>query len=124
MTRCKMHKFSQLLTRPGWTMVVILTTLPKYLNNQKGQWHLSRAYDQTFSSGPRGEQSTMVMGEGRSPGIAHLIKLGEAAKIAKPRIHEIIGQTQTALGQWPALAKEFGVSAANIKLVSGLIGPL
>ena len=95
-----------------------------FLMNPEGEWHLSRAYDLTFSSGPGGEQSTMVMGEGRSPGIAHLIKLGEAAKIAKPRIHEIIGQTQTALGQWPALAKEFGVSAAYIKLVSGLIGPL
>jgi len=95
-----------------------------FLMNPEGEWHLSRAYDLTFSSGTGGEQSTLVMGEGRNPGITHLIKLGEAAKIAKPRIHEIIRQTQTALGQWPALAKEFGVSAANIKLVSGRIGPL
>jgi len=92
-----------------------------FLMNPKGQWRLSPAYDLTFSSGPGGEQSTMVMGEGRSTGIAHLIKLSEAAKIAKPRIHEIIAQTQAALAQWPALAKKFGVSSANIKLVSGVI---
>lgn len=90
-----------------------------FLMNPEGQWCLSRAYDLTFSSGPRGEQSTMVMGEGRSPSVAHLIKLGEAAKIAKPHISRIIEQTQTALGQWPALAKEQGVSPANIKLIAG-----
>lgn len=89
-----------------------------FLMNPEGQWRLSPAYDLTFSSGPGGEQSTMVMGEGRSPGITHLVQLGEAAKIARPRIHEIIEQTQTALGQWPALAKEFGVSPANIKLAT------
>lgn len=89
-----------------------------FLMNHEGQWQLSPAYDLTFSSGPGGEQSTTVMGEGRSPGIAQLIKLGEAAKIAKPRIHEIIGQTQAALSQWPALASQYGVSSANIKLVS------
>lgn len=89
-----------------------------FLMNPEGQWQPSPAYDLTFSSGPGGEQSTTVMGEGRSPGIAQLIKLGEAAKIAKPRIHEIIGQTQAALSQWPALARQHGVSSANIKLVS------
>ncbi|MDT8428418.1 MAG: type II toxin-antitoxin system HipA family toxin [Pseudomonadales bacterium] len=92
-----------------------------FLMGPEGQWHLSPAYDLTFSSGPQGEQSTMVMGEGRNPGIAHLIKLGEAAKIARPRISEIIEQTQTALAGWPVLAKEHGVSAANISLIAALI---
>ena len=95
-----------------------------FLMNPQGQWCLSRAYDLTFSSGPRGEQSTMVMGEGRNPGVAHLIALGEVVKIAKPRIREIIEQTQTALGQWPVLAKEHGVSAANIRLVAGHLNNL
>ncbi|MCF6344694.1 MAG: HipA domain-containing protein [Devosiaceae bacterium] len=93
-----------------------------FLMDEQGQWKLSPAYDLTFSSGPRGEQSTMVMGEGQNPKTEHLIKLGEEAKIDKDRIHEIIEQTQTSLAKWPELAKRHGVSAANIKLVGEKIG--
>jgi serine/threonine-protein kinase HipA len=92
-----------------------------YLMDEQGQWKLSPAYDLTFSSGPRGEQSTMVMGEGRNPQVEHLVKLGEEATIAKPRIDEIIEQTQNSLAKWPELAKNYGVSSANIKLISGKI---
>jgi serine/threonine-protein kinase HipA len=88
-----------------------------FLMNQKGEWKLSPAYDLTFLSGPRGEQSTMVVGEGRNPGVDHLVKLGQKAKIAKTRIAEIIDQTQTALANWEILAKEYGVSADNIRLI-------
>ncbi len=93
-----------------------------FLMDEQGQWKLSPAYDLTFSSGPRGEQSTMVMGEGQNPKTEHLIKLGEEAKIDKDRIHEIIEQTQTSLAKWPELAKRHGVSVANIKLVGEKIG--
>ena len=92
-----------------------------FLMDAQGRWRVSPAYDLTFSSGPGGEQSTMVMGEGSNPGVAQLIKLGEAAKIARPRISRIIEQTRTALDRWPALAREYGVSAASIKLVAGAI---
>lgn len=88
-----------------------------FLMNQKGEWKLSPAYDLTFSSGPRGEQSTMVMGEGRNPSLDHLTKLGHEAKLSKARIAEIIDQTQTALSSWKTLASEYGVSANNIRLI-------
>ena len=88
-----------------------------FLMDEQGQWKLSPAYDLTFSSGPRGEQSTMVMGEGRAPKTEHLMKLGIDAKIDKDRIHEIIEQTQESLAKWPELAKHHGVSTANIKLI-------
>ncbi|MES2677543.1 MAG: type II toxin-antitoxin system HipA family toxin [Pseudomonadota bacterium] len=88
-----------------------------FLMDEKGEWKLSPAYDLTFSSGPRGEQSTMVMGEGRNPGIDHLIKLGYETKLSKVRITEIIDQTQTALASWEVLANEYGVSANNIRLI-------
>jgi len=89
-----------------------------FLMDAKGEWKLSPAYDLTFSSGPRGEQSTMVMGEGRNPSIDHLIKLGHEAKLSKARITEIIDQTQTALASLEVLASEYGVSANNIRLIS------
>lgn len=92
-----------------------------FLMDEKGEWKLSPAYDLTFSSGPRGEQSTMVMGEGRNPGVDHLIKLGHEAKLSKARIAEIIDQTQTALASWEVLAIKYGVSANNIRLISKYI---
>lgn len=88
-----------------------------FLMDEKGEWKLSPAYDLTFSSGPRGEQSTMVMGEGQSPTVNHLIKLGLEGGFKKSKISEIIDQTKQALSQWENLAKNYGVSKTNIRLI-------
>ncbi|UTA68489.1 type II toxin-antitoxin system HipA family toxin [Emticicia sp. 21SJ11W-3] len=88
-----------------------------FLMDKTGQWQLSPAYDLTFSSGPRGEQSTMVMGEGKNPKEQHLIKLGLEAKLSKQLIDGIIDQTKYALGQWRQLAKKYGVSPEKITLI-------
>jgi serine/threonine-protein kinase HipA len=95
-----------------------------FLMDAKGEWKLSPAYDLTFSSGPRGEQSTMVMGEGRNPNIDHLIKLGNEAKLSKTRINEIIDKTKEALANWRVLASEYGVSIANIRLIGNYINQI
>jgi serine/threonine-protein kinase HipA len=89
-----------------------------FLMDKKGEWKLSPAYDLTFSSGPCGEQSTMVMGEGKNPGVDDLIKLGNEAKLSKLYISEIIDRTKTALASWKSLASEHGVSKNNIILIS------
>lgn len=88
-----------------------------YLMDSQGGWKISPAYDLTFSSGPRGEQSTMVMGEGRNPNTSHLLKLADEAKIKKDRAFEIIDATKSSLSKWPTLAKQYGVSDTNIKLI-------
>lgn len=88
-----------------------------YLMDSQGEWKLSPAYDLTFSSGPRGEQSTMVMGEGRNPNASHLLKLANEAKIKQDRALEIIEATKSSLSKWPTLAKQYGVSDTNIKLI-------
>ncbi len=92
-----------------------------FLMDASGEWKLSPAYDLTFSSGPRGEQSTMVIGEGQKPGLEHLIKLGLDAKIERTKIDEIVEQTRQALSQWMVLAKEYGVSRENIELINSKI---
>lgn len=89
-----------------------------FLMARDGNWRLSPAYDLTFSSGPRGEQSTMVMGEGRNPGIEHLKKLGKEASLPKGRADEIIADVKAALLQWQSLAKEFGVSPETRQVIS------
>ncbi|HEY0896725.1 MAG TPA: HipA domain-containing protein, partial [Sphingobacteriaceae bacterium] len=88
-----------------------------FLMNETGDWRAAPAYDLTFSSGPNGEQSTMVMGEGRNPGITHLVRLGREAKLSAIKIDQVIEQTKEALSHWKRLAAENGVARANINLI-------
>ena len=92
-----------------------------FLMDDKGEWKLSPAYDLTFSSGPRGHMSTMLMGEGHSPTVEHLVKLGIEANLKRAQIDTIIEQTRQALEQWESLAINYGVSKTNIKLIKSRI---
>jgi len=89
-----------------------------FLMDEDGSWKSAPAYDLTFSSGPRGEQSTMVMGEGKKPTINHLKKLGKEASLPHKLITEIIEQTKNALDNWRPLARNYNVLESNIKLVA------
>lgn len=88
-----------------------------FLMDATGEWKLAPAYDLTFSSGPSGEQSTMVMGEGKNPSISHLMKLGLEAQLSKKLIEEVINQTRSALNEWESLAKRYGVKSSNFTLI-------
>lgn len=68
-----------------------------FLLDSFGQWKFLPAYDTTFSAGCGGEQSHMVMGEGRNPDVENLMRLGIDAKISIPLIAEIIDQTKSAI---------------------------
>ena len=89
-----------------------------FLLNEFGEWKLSPAYDLTFSNGPGGEQSTMVMGEGRNITLKHLSKLGSEAQLSKEFIENVIEQTRSALNKWEILAKNYGVNDSNIQLIN------
>ncbi len=87
-----------------------------FLMNSDGDWTLSPAYDLTFSSGPGGEQTTTVMGEGRAPGVAHLKALARKAGIANA--DAIIDQTQAALADWDRHARAYEIPAPSQHLIS------
>ena len=89
-----------------------------FLMDAQGNWTLSPAYDLTCATGPGGEQSTLVMGEGRNPGIEHLARLGQEAELSRSRIDDIIEQTRAALSQWRKLAKEHGVARTDIDWIA------
>lgn len=95
-----------------------------FIMDFKGEWKLSPAYDITFSSGPRGQQSTTVLGEGKDPSSENLRVLGERAKLDNKTIAQIIESTRDALGGWKALARQHNASRANIKLIGDAIGRL
>lgn len=86
-----------------------------FLMDSTGNWTVSPAYDLTFSSGPVGEHSTMIMGEGMSPTKKHLLKLAGTVGIKKDRALEIINQVLAATEKWDAFAGEVGVSKLQTK---------
>ena len=93
-----------------------------FLMDEAGDWRLSPAYDLTFSSGPGGEQSTVLMGEGKAPHLQQLRSLGEVADLSKKAVAHILDQTQCALADWPILAKEYGVKKDNVRLIGDRLG--
>lgn len=95
-----------------------------FLMNELGEWKLSPAYDITFSNGPGGEQSTMVLGEGRNITVKHLSKMGTEAQLSKEFIESVIDQTRSALGKWIDLAKYYGVNDSNINIINRGISKL
>lgn len=88
-----------------------------FLMNSAGEWKVSPAYDLTFSFGPAGEHCTTVVGEGKSPGIDHLLKLAEISGLKTKTAIGIIDNVQSAVSKWAHFAQESGVS----KTSSGMI---
>ena len=88
-----------------------------FLMDEKGIWSVSPAYDLTFSSGPGGEHYTTLMGNGRSPGKADLLKLAAISGIDHREALDILEQVKEAVSQWKQFAQEAGVSKSSIQLI-------
>ena len=87
-----------------------------FLLNDASVWVVAPAYDLTFSDGPAGEQSTMVMGEGRNPGVEHLKALGKEHNLRNaPRI---LAGVQKAIARWRDHAGTAGVSAGSTATIA------
>lgn len=91
------------------------------LDDATGQWTLAPAYDLIFSVGPGGEQSMMVMGEGKAPGVAHLRALAKKHGIA--RYEEIIEEVRAAVYRWQSFADAAGVSKKSAKMIGSRLEP-
>ena len=81
------------------------------MNADDGLWSAAPAYDLSFSSGPAGEHSTTIMGQGKAPGVEHLRKLAE--KFSIDCADAIIDQVHAAIASWSTFADEAGVSKAS-----------
>lgn len=84
-----------------------------YLMTIDGEWKTSPAYDLTFSSGPGGEHSTLIMGEGKNPGRANLLNLANTCDINPSNASEIIANVESAISRWTYFAKLAGVSKTS-----------
>ncbi|WP_420240079.1 type II toxin-antitoxin system HipA family toxin (plasmid) [Telmatobacter bradus] len=87
-----------------------------FLQNIRNEWAFAPAYDLTFSYGPSGEQSMLVMGEGRNPGTAQLLALGKQHGLK--RAAEILTQVQQAVADWPHYAEQAGVTRKSTQEIA------
>ena len=90
-----------------------------FLLNARNEWIFAPAYDLVFSYGPGGEQSMLVMGEGRNPGTAQLQALGKQHGIKNAP--EILAKVERAVANWPQYAELADVSRKSTKDVAGKI---
>ncbi|MEO6759855.1 MAG: HipA domain-containing protein, partial [Saprospiraceae bacterium] len=91
-----------------------------FLLNDAYSWVFAPAYDLTFSDGPGGEQSSMVMGEGRNPGVEQLKALGKEHNLKNAL--RILAKVQTAVSRWRHHAAAAGVTAKSTKEIADRIG--
>jgi serine/threonine-protein kinase HipA len=90
-----------------------------FLLSAGSEWIFAPAYDLVFSYGPGGEQSMLVMGEGRNPGAAQLLALGKQHGIKNAS--EILEKVQRAVAAWPRYAEQAEVSRKSAKEIAGKI---
>ncbi len=81
-----------------------------YLMDDQGTWTPSPAYDLTFSEGPGGEHTTLVAGEGRSPGAGHLVALAADVGLKK-KSAKIVDEVRAAVADFKRFAEQAGVPA-------------
>jgi serine/threonine-protein kinase HipA len=90
-----------------------------FLLNARNEWIFAPAYDLVFSYGPGGEQSMLVMGEGRNPGTAQLQVLGKQHGIRNAP--EILAKVERAVANWPRYAELAEVSRKSTNDIVGKI---
>lgn len=87
-----------------------------FLMNADGEWKLAPAYDLTFSNSSHGMHSTLVAGEGRTPGRTHLMELATTFEVKNPET--IINEVKTVIANWENYATDSGVSDGSKKIIA------
>jgi serine/threonine-protein kinase HipA len=78
-----------------------------------GAWHLTPAYDLTYSSGPGGEHYLAVSGEAGDIGPDAIAVLAKAHDINPRRLRANAGTVLEAVGRFTSIAGNHGVSKAT-----------
>ena len=79
------------------------------------QWAITPAYDITYSSGPGGEHSMDISGEGQSSRQKKVLELGKKTGLSEKEITPIIEQITTIVSQWSKYAKKVGILKKTTK---------
>jgi serine/threonine-protein kinase HipA len=91
-----------------------------FLMDDKGKWHLSPAFDVTYSHNPAGKWTNQhqmsINGKRDHFPLADLITVGES--ISLPRPGEIIKEVADAVQRWPLFAGKAGLNEERISEIS------
>ncbi len=80
------------------------------LDDETGGWSLAPAYDLIHTSGPGGEHTMTLLGEGRRPTGEHCLQLADQFGIKPRESAAIMEQVNSAVGRWAAFADQAGCS--------------
>jgi serine/threonine-protein kinase HipA len=78
--------------------------------DESGDWRLAPAYDLTFATGPGGEHSMTVQGEGKTPGRREMWAVGLGEGLKNRDMADMYDEVRAAVELWTDLADESGVS--------------
>ncbi len=92
-----------------------------FLMAADGMWHPTPAYDLTFSTGPGGEHSLAVAGEGRAPSEAHMLKVAADAAISRAEASDVITHVRLTIDRWPHFADQAGLPQRRINSVDKVL---
>jgi serine/threonine-protein kinase HipA len=88
-----------------------------FLMGPDGEWTLSPAYDLVFAEGPGGEHSMTIDGEGKSPSLASILRIGLRHGVSRPEALEIVERVHDAVTAWPSHARDSGATAKAAKAI-------
>jgi serine/threonine-protein kinase HipA len=95
-----------------------------FVMDRRGEWSLSPAYDLIFATGPGGEHTMAVAGEGRAPSRQDVMRAARAVGIATREADPILEQVNEALARWKSFATDAGCTGKTALLIQRHHRPL
>jgi serine/threonine-protein kinase HipA len=94
-----------------------------FLFGSDRRWHLTPAYDLSYSSGPNGEHYLAVAGEARDVSAEAIREVASAADVEPRRLRSIAGEVLDAVSRFTAFSAEYGVSKKTSQEVLSAVRP-
>lgn len=94
-----------------------------FVMDKKGTWTISPAYDLTFSSGPGGEHSLSINGEGHHPTVRDMLAVAKGASIKEADAKAIIDEVYASIENWRYFADQAGLSKARMMEIDNVLNP-
>ena len=89
-----------------------------FLMSPDGVWRHSPAYDLTFTTGPNGEHTTAIAGEGRAPTLQHIHAVADSADLSRRRADAILEEVDDSVGSWKKHARSVELSATTASRIA------
>lgn len=92
-----------------------------YVMNRSMQWQLAPCYDLTYNAGVGGQHQMTISGEGRNPGLDHLMALAIAVDLPRAWARQTVERITSVAGTLPIHAKGFGIKKATLNIIRNAI---